>query len=112
MMETTATAIKIKVTPEGRVSIWIPEKDSLKKFIKARKLKTIHNFIPSGPMMIGADHGVKSVLSDIDRAERLAVFTDKSNMGHALALIYKESLECYDIGEVHESDLEVAHESN
>ena len=99
---------KLKVTPEGREGIWLPEKASLKAFIKARKLDVIHNFIPSGPMMLGADHDVKSVLEDVDSAERLAVFTDETaNMGHSLALITNERLECYDIGTIKKSDLEI-----
>jgi len=100
--------IKLKVTPEGREDIWIPEKQSLKAFIESRKLKDIHNFIPSGMMMLGADHDVKSVLADIDRAERLAVFTDPhANMGHSLALIYKNKLEVYDIGKITIEELEI-----
>lgn len=99
---------KVKVKPEGRKNIWIPEKNSLKSFIRARKLKKIHNFIPSGMMMLGADHDVKSVLQDIDRADRLAIFTDETaNMGHSLSLIFKEKLECYDIGAIEEKDLEI-----
>ena len=57
-------------------------------------------------IMLGADHDVKSVLKDIDRADRLAIFTDpNANMGHSLALIFKEKLECYDIGGVNVKDL-------
>lgn len=99
---------KLKVKKEGRKGIYIPEKDSLKEFIKGRKLKQIHNFMPTGMMMLGADHSVASVLKDIDRADRLAVLTDNSaNMGHSLALIYKEKLECYDIGAIEEKDLSI-----
>ena len=98
---------KLKVRPEGRKDIYIPtDKENLKQFIKSRQLKAIHNFIPSGMMILGADHDVKSVLADIDRADRLAVFTDPTaNMGHSLALIWKEKLECYDIGKITEEDL-------
>ena len=100
---------KLQVKPEGRPDIWIPTKDSLKAFIKARKLKTIHNFIPSGMMMLGADHDVKSVLYDIDRADRLAVFTDPTaNIAHALALIFDNKLEMYDIGKITEEDLDIS----
>ena len=99
---------KLQVEAEGRKDIWIPDKASLKSFIRGRKLKHIHNFIPGGLMMLGADHAVKSVMEDIDRADRLAVFTDpNANMGHSLALIYKEKLECYDIGEITKDDLEI-----
>jgi len=102
--------MKLKVIKEGRDEIYIPEKESLKEFIKARGLKKIHNFIPyfipSGMMMLGCNHDVKGVLEDIDRADRLGVLTNKNaNMGHSLSLIYKEKLECYDIGEIKESDL-------
>lgn len=101
--------MKIKVTPEGRKDIYIPEKESLKAWIKAKKLKQIHNFIPSGFMIIGADHDVKSVLEDIDRAERIALTLGESqNMGHNLALIENNKLECYDLGEITEKDLAVS----
>jgi len=96
---------KIKVKKEGRPNIYIPEKESLKDYIKSKKIKKIHNFIPSGMMILGADHDVKSVLFDIDRAERLAIFTDDSNMGHSLSLIYNNRLECYDIGKISEENL-------
>ena len=100
--------MKIKATKEGRPNMYVPEKESLKEFIKSKKLEQIHNFIPSGMMILGADHEVKSVLEDIDRADRLVVFTDNSaNMGHSLALIWKEKLECYDIGEIKESDIDL-----
>lgn len=95
--------------------MWVPEKDSLKDFILARKLKAIHNFIPTGMMMLGADHDVESVLADVDRASRMAVFTDSSaNMGHSLALIFgdfekgdTEKLECFDIGKIAQEELEI-----
>lgn len=94
--------------------MWVPEKDSLIAFVKARKLKQIHNFIPTGMMMLGADHSVKSVLADVKRASRAAVFTSNENMGHSLALIFGdyekgdiEKLECFDIGKIALSDLEI-----
>lgn len=106
--------VKLKVKPEGRKDMWVPEKESLKSFIRARKLKKIHNFIPSGFMMIGADHDVKSVLADVDRSSRAAVFTENQNMGHSLALIFgkaengdKEELEFYDIGKITKEDLQI-----
>ena len=56
--------------------------------------------------MLGADHGVESVLEDIDRAGRLAIFTDPTlNMGHSLALVFESKLKCYDIGKITEKDL-------
>src|SRR3990167_7137380 len=107
--------MEIKVEKEGRKDMWIPEKKSLVRFIKAKKLKKIHNLIPTGNLMLGADHDVDSVLEDIEKASRMAVFTDpNANFGHSLALIFGdhkkgdvEKLECYDIGKSTEEDLVV-----
>ncbi len=103
--------MKIKVKPEGRPEIYLPDRESLKKWIKSKKFKEIHNFISSDtPMIIGADHDVESVLKDIDIAERVAVLigeAKKGNFNHALACIINNYLEMYDIGEVTEKDLEV-----
>jgi len=99
--------VKLKVEPEGRPNIYLPDRKSLKAFIKSRKLKKIHNFRSVGPIHLGADHDVKSVLADIDHAERLAIFTDDSNMGHSLALVRNNELQCYDIGEIQPSNLDV-----
>ena len=101
--------IELKVKFEGRKGLWIPkDKENLKQFILDRKLEKIHNFIPNGMMILGADHDVESVLQDIDRADRLGVIVDSNaNMGHSLALIFKEKLECYDIGAIKSEDLEI-----
>jgi hypothetical protein len=101
--------MKIKVKKEGRKNIWIPlDLENLKDWIKEKDFKQIHNFTPNGMMILGADHEVGSVLDDIDQADRLAVFTDKfMNMGHSLAIIFKERLECYDIGKLTIEDLEI-----
>ena len=98
----------IKVSPEGRKDIWIPEKQSLLDFIVSKKLKQIHNFIPTDRMILGADHSVDSVLRDIKNANRLVLFTNPTaNMGHSLSLITAEKLECYDIGKITEDDLQI-----
>ena len=100
--------MKIKVTPEGKENIWeVSDKETLKEYIKSLGVETIHNFVPAGFMMIGADHDLEGVLEDIDKAERAAVFTDDSNVGHALALVINNKLECYDIGTLTEENLEV-----
>ena len=99
---------KISVTPEGRPDIWlVKDKATLKQFIADKNLEGIHNFIGGGPMIVGADHTVESVLQDIDAGERIAVFTDPvANMGHALA-IADTKLEMYDIGPVTLADLDI-----
>lgn len=102
--------MKLKAKKEGRDGIYLPDKDSLKDFIRGKKIKTVHNFIPLGNMIIGADHTVESVFKDIDAAERLAVLTGgayRNNMRHALSLITNNEMQMYDIGEIKETDLEV-----
>lgn len=100
--------MKLKVKPEGRENIYIPDKESLKEFITFKKLKKIHNFITASFGVIGADHDVKSVLEDIDKAERLAVFTDQTmNFGHSLALIIDNKLNAFDIGKISKEELEL-----
>ena len=100
--------MKIKAKPEGRKDVWIAEKDSLKEFIKSKKFTSIHNFVGAQGAFLGADHEVKSVLEDIDKAERVAIFTDSSmNIGHSLALVTNNKLEVYDIGNLTIKDINV-----
>lgn len=99
--------MKIKAKAEGRDNIWLAEAESLKAFILSEKLEHIHHFRGGGNLIIGADHGIESVLEDIDRADRLAVFTNNSNMGHSLALIIDNHLECYNLGKITVEDIEV-----
>lgn len=101
--------MKIKCTPEGRPEIYIPEKESLKSWIKEKGFKSIHHF-STGGMMIGADHDVDGVLEDIDKGERVALVTGKQagiNFGHELAIISNNKLELYDIGKITEEDIEL-----
>lgn len=52
--------MKIKVKPEGRKDIYIIEdKQSLKDFITSLGWDKIHNFTPSGMLMLGADHSLE-----------------------------------------------------
>lgn len=107
--------MKIKVTPEGRKDIFIADKEGLKAWIKDKGFKKIHNFVGGGSMFIGADHPVKSVLEDIDKAERIGLLANSmsnANMGHALSLIIDNKLECYDIGKITDEDLEIVKEKN
>lgn len=107
----------IVVTPEGREDIYLPDRESLKGWITEQGFDAIHNFSAAGPMVIGADHDVESVLADIDAAERVALLLGdqaRGNLGHCLALVMPEGhddlperLEMYDIGEVTEADLSV-----
>lgn len=100
--------MKITVKKEGRANIYVCEnKDNLKNYIKDLSLENIHNFMPTNFAMLGADHSLESVLEDIDRAERIAIFTDESNMGHSLALIINNELQCFDIGKLSEDNLEI-----
>lgn len=102
---------KLAVKPEGRTGVWLVEKADLKKFIKARKLESIHCFLQAGPgMLVGADWAPEAVFKSIDAAERIAVLTGgakKVNMQHALAVIVDNKLEAFDIGELVEKDLNI-----
>lgn len=102
--------MKIKATKEGRDGIYIPEKESLIAWVKAQNFEQIHNFIPTGNMMLGADHSVESVLEDITKADRLAVLTgdaQSNNLGHALSIIRNDKMEMYDIGKLTNDDIEL-----
>ena len=103
--------MKIKVKPEGRKGIYIPDKDSLKEWIIDKGFKEIHNFVnPGSGMFIGADHDVKSVLDDITEADRIGLVLDEAgsmNMGHALSIIKDNHLDVFDIGKITEDDLDV-----
>ena len=63
--------------------------------------------MPTGNMMIGADHSTESVLDYIKQADRLAIFTDDSNAKHSLAIIKNNRLECYDIGQIKKTNLTI-----
>ena len=96
----------IKVTPEGRDGIWLPDKDSLIDFLLEYKDDQIHNFIPSSMVIMGADWSKESVIDYVRKSERLAILTGDSmrhNMNHALAAISDNKLYMFDIGDV--SDL-------
>jgi hypothetical protein len=102
---------KIAVVSEGRADVWLADADSLKAWITAQGWEKIHNMIPTGPMVLGADHDVADVLTDIDRADRIGILTgdaQRGNMAHALSLITGDRMEMYDIGPVTEDDLEVS----
>jgi len=102
--------MQIKAKKEGRDGIYIPEKESLKDFIKNLGIKKIHNFIPSRMMMLGADHSLESVLIDIDNSDRLAILTGnnfRNNMNHALSIIKNNKMEMFDIGEIKDQDIEI-----
>ena len=100
----------LKVKPEGREGVFLVEKEDLKEWLVQSGLKKIHNFCGSSQFVLGADHNLESVLKDVDKAERIAVLTGGSkanNMGHGLAMIIKNKLEMYDIGELPESELQL-----
>jgi len=103
--------MKIKVTPEGRDGVWIADKDSVVDFLMNFEHEQIHNFLPSGGMMLGCDYSKGEAIKKVKSAERLAVLTGdplKGNMRHALSVIVDNELMVFDIGEITESDLLIA----
>ena len=104
--------MKIKVKKEGRENIFLVTKEDITKYIQKKKLKTIHNFtcIGNSSIITGADYDTKSVLQNIDTAERLAILigsAQSENMNHALAVIKNNKLLIFDIGKITEDNLEI-----
>jgi len=102
--------MKIKVIPEGRPGIFLVEKQNILEWLKGYKKKEIHNILPSGAFMIGADWKKKQVVADIKRSEKIAVLigeAQKKNFRHALSVIVDNELKLFDIGEITEEDLDV-----
>lgn len=102
--------MKIKVTPEGRDGVWIPEKESLVDFLTEYDAEYIHNFIQGGNTFLGCDWEKQTVIDRVRSADRLAVLTGDSwrnNMRHALSVILVNKLYMFDIGELSEADLTI-----
>ena len=98
----------IKVKPEGRDGVWLPDEDSLIAYIGELD-EPIHNFIVSSTTFIGADWPKDGVIRFIQQADKLGLLTGESfrvNMHHALSVIKDEQLYMFDIGEINEADLE------
>ena len=101
---------KIKVKPEGREGVWLAEKESVVDFLLDYEFDKIHNMIPTGSMMLGADWSKESVIEEVERSERVAIMTgeaSKHNLNHSLSVISKNELYIFDIGEITESNLVV-----
>ena len=105
--------MKIKVIPEGRDGIYIPDKASLLGWIMDYGPDKIHCFIPGVFCMLGADWDRCDVQTEIRKSERLGILTGEAfgnNLKHALSIISKtdkgEELRMFDIGDV-EEDLEI-----
>ena len=100
--------MKIKVKPEGRDGVWIADKDSVVEFLKEFDQDQIHNFLPSGGVILGCDFSKSEAIKQVKDSERLAVLTGDSlrgNMRHALSVIVNNKLSMFDIGDITENDL-------
>lgn len=100
--------MNIRVTPEGREGVWIADKDSIVDFLIGYEDDVIHNILPSGSLMLGADWSKESVIEKAQQAEQIAILTGNSyrhNLNHALSIISGNELYIFDIGEINESDL-------
>lgn len=115
MKSKTLKKLKIKCSPEGRIGIYIPDKESLKSYIKSLGKEDIHCFFP-GRIMLGADWSLDAVLNEVDKATRIGLCLEESgadNIGHVLSLIVplkdgSERLQIYDIGEITKDDLSIS----
>lgn len=108
--------IKIKVRPEGREGVWLPDKESLKEFIKINCGKYIHCFFSPPPgsnyaIYVGTDWELNNVLEEIDKSDKVGLITNQyitsQHAGHQLSLIINNRLEIFDIGTIYDDNLEV-----
>jgi hypothetical protein len=104
--------MKLKVKPEGREGVWLADKKNVSQWLLEQSWEDsqIHNYIGGGAMLIGANWPVVKVIEWVNKCARLAVLTgdaQRTNMGHALAVIGKDDrLDMFDIGKIAEKDLE------
>lgn len=96
----------IAVEPEGREGVWVPDREQLVAWLRAREERfPIHCFIGTG-ILIGADWETESVIEEVEAADRVALLTGDAyaqNLSHALAVISKqEKLFMFDVGSVDE----------
>ncbi len=105
-----ANEMGIKVKPEGREGVWIAKKDSVIDFLQTYEEEQIHNYMPGGWAVMGADWDKKRVIEETQKADRIAILTGESlkhNLMHALAVIVNNKLLMFDIGEITDEQLEV-----
>ena len=101
--------MKILATKEGRDGVWSVEKNNIIAWLNQNEIESIHNFIPSGGLFIGAGWDKESVIGKINNAESVAVLTGKAkqnNMGHALSVIEDNKIYIFYIGDINDSDIE------
>ena len=99
---------KIKAVPEGREGIYTVDKQDMVEWLITYPESQIHNFIPTGSMMLGADWDKESVIKEVEQADRIAVLTGgarRHNLNHSLAVITKNVLRVFDIGEITDQDI-------
>lgn len=113
--QATKSPYRMKVLPEGREGVWTVEKDEVLKFLDAYTEEEIHNFLPSGHILLGCDWTKESVIETVKKANRIAILTGDAQNGnarHALSVIgphndEPERLLIFDIGPIEEKHLEI-----
>lgn len=96
---------KLNVTREGRPDVYLVEKSDIIDFLKKSKQDKIHNFQWNLPIIVWADHEKESVIQDIEQSDRVALLFP-GNMGHKLAVIIGNKLECFDL-DISEENLNI-----
>lgn len=100
--------MKIRCRRED-VETFVPEVEDLVAWIEAQDLEKIHNFLPRGSILLGADWPVDHVLKRLRKDSRVVVTTGKAlqqNVGHAISVVDGEFLYLFDVGDL-EPHLEV-----
>ena len=101
---------KIKVKLEGRVGVWLIDKDEAIKLINNYSDDMIHNFVSAPFGVIGADWHKEDVIETVNNSERIALLTGdalKQNFRHALSVIEDNELYMFDVGEIANGDLQI-----
>jgi len=101
---------KIIAAPEGRQGIYIVDQQVMAAWLAEYPEESIHNFLPSSRMMMGADWDKQSVIDEVLKADRVAVLTGaaaRRNMRHALSVVSGPRLAIFDIGEITDADIDL-----
>jgi hypothetical protein len=98
---------KIKVLLEGRENIFIPDKQSLIDFIKAKKLKYVHKMEEACFAFLGCDYSKEEVIQAIFECDRVALlFIDDPIVNHSLRIIKNNEMKAFDVP-INIKDLEI-----
>ena len=100
---------KIKCLSVHQPNVYKADKESLKDYIISLNIQTIHNYIQGSFTMIGADHDLDSVLSDIEKYDPHIItnLAQTNFLNHSLRIVIDGSINMYEIGEISQDQIEL-----